>query len=79
MKDEADLEIRRREAGKGFSVAVPFSSSVHSRFQRLRTTRALKYSGVSVIPNPPRPESQTQACGARAAKTLYPVTDLGEW
>jgi len=31
MKEEADLEIREAE----FPVAVPFSSSVHSRFQRL--------------------------------------------
>jgi hypothetical protein len=41
MKDEADLEIRRRDgrvivfAAVGLSVAVPFSSSVHSRFRQL--------------------------------------------
>jgi len=42
MKDEADLEIRRRETSRvivfvprRFSVAVPLWSSVHSRFQRL--------------------------------------------
>jgi hypothetical protein len=62
---------------QGLSVAVPFSSSVHSRFQRLArlghpsTAVSAAFPACRVSQN-----SLTQGCRRKVTETLYPVTDL---